>query len=271
MLHRLTRGFSSSECMCTIASFSGQVGSCRGRLMHSQSRKPGHLRRRQSSWRAFLNLLPLARSPTNYHDCRKVWEAHFNSRYWISLQHLLLLRNQCIITINGFLRPDWFFINLAQKRGNLSFSPHPFIILPLNACLDSKQVSTSQCHWEGRGGNLTFRNPPLPLRGRKLCTTSAQKCSEEGQQLHLQQSIASFPCLVHNGGAQADAQTPLCLSPCTLPALTPVYTLLSSSATCFAQPVHVQKTCGQTLHTSWFHKLSIPQIHTVRWVAFRSG
>lgn len=48
----------------------------------------------------------------------------------------------------------------------------------------------------------------LPLPGRKPCTTPAQQCSDERPQVHLQQSIASFPCLVHNVDAQTDAQTP---------------------------------------------------------------
>lgn len=80
-------------------------------------------------------------SSTNYCDCRKVWETYFNSFYWILLQLLFLWCNQCIITIKGFLRSDWFFINLAPKKENLS-SHLPFIILYLYAPLDSKG---SQC------------------------------------------------------------------------------------------------------------------------------
>lgn len=80
----------------------------------------------------------------------------------------------------------------------------------------ARQVSASQCHWEGRGGKLTFRNPPLPLPGRKPCTTPVQQCSDERPQLHLQQSIVSFPCLIHNVGAQGrcpDTSTPAHVHP----------------------------------------------------------
>ena len=100
---------------------------------------------------------------------------------------MLLLCNQCIITINGFLRLNRFFINLAPKKGKSFFLSHPFIILSLNLPLDSK---ASQCfpmplgrkRWLNSHSEIPpclfqVGNPAPPLLSNALMRGHSSTCS----------------------------------------------------------------------------------------------